>query len=287
MRVIIVSGMSGSGKTVALHTLEDEGFYCVDNLPGSMLPDLIAKLTSPESLRYEAIAVGVDARSDENSIKEFVTVLEHLNKDDKLSIEILFLETNRETLLKRFSETRRKHPLSSKGIPLVSAIRKEADFLLQMKEHADLVIDTSNLNLHQLREIILTRMIGRKAESLAVLFQSFGFKHGSPQSSDFVFDVRCLPNPYWEPTIRAFTGLDEPVREYLEKHSSVEEMFDSIRVFVEKWLPVFEAENRAYLTISIGCTGGRHRSVYLVSRLANHFLQQTENVSARHREFSE
>ena len=286
MRIIIVSGMSGSGKTVALHTLEDEGFYCVDNLPGSLLPDLIATLTSPDSPRYETIAVGVDARSDENSINDFVKVLERLIKDDKLTIEILFLETRRETLLKRFSETRRKHPLSSKGIPLVTAIRKEADFLMQMKEHADLVIDTSTLNLHQLREIILTRMIGRKTESLALLFQSFGFKHGSPQSSDFVFDVRCLPNPYWEPAIRSFSGLDEPVREYLERHPLVEEMYDSIRVFVEKWLPVFEAENRAYLTISIGCTGGRHRSVYLASRLAEHFLQHNDNVSTRHREFS-
>ncbi len=286
MRIVIVSGMSGSGKTVALHTLEDEGFYCVDNLPGSLLPDLIATLTSPDSPRYETIAVGVDARSDENSINDFVKVLERLSKDDKLTIEILFLETRRETLLKRFSETRRKHPLSSKGIPLVTAIRKEADFLLQMKEHADLVIDTSTLNLHQLREIILTRMIGRKTESLALLFQSFGFKHGSPQSSDFVFDVRCLPNPYWEPSIRSFTGLDEPVREYLQRHPPVEEMYDSIRVFVEKWLPVFAAENRAYLTISIGCTGGRHRSVYLASRLAEHFLQHNDNVSTRHRELS-
>lgn len=286
MRIVIVSGMSGSGKTVALHTLEDEGFYCVDNLPGSLLPDLIATLTSPDSPRYETIAVGVDARSNENSINNFVQVLEHLNKDDKLSIEILFLETRRETLLKRFSETRRKHPLSSKGIPLVTAIRKEADFLLQMKEQADLVIDTSTLNLHQLREIIVTRIIGRKTESLALLFQSFGFKHGSPQSSDFVFDVRCLPNPYWEPSIRSFTGLDEPVRDFLQRHPPVEEMYDSIRVFVEKWLPVFEAENRAYLTISIGCTGGRHRSVYLASRLAEHFLQHNDNVSTRHREFS-
>ncbi len=286
MRIIIVSGMSGSGKTVALHTLEDEGFYCVDNLPGSLLPDLIAKLTNPDSPRYDAIAVGVDARSDEDSIKDFVDALERLSKDKDLAIEILFLETNREMLLQRFSETRRKHPLSGKGTPLVSAIRKEADFLMQMKEHADLVIDTSNLNLHQLREVILSRMIGRKSENLALLFQSFGFKYGSPQSSDFVFDVRCLPNPYWDPAIRSFTGLDEPVREFLQSHQPVEEMFESISTFVEKWLPVFEAENRAYLTISIGCTGGRHRSVYLASRLAEHFSKLTENVSTRHREFN-
>jgi len=286
MRIIIVSGMSGSGKSVALHTLEDEGFYCVDNLPGSLLPDLIDRLTRPDALSYESIAVGVDARSDERSITDFVSNLDTLSSDENLDIEILFLETNRETLLQRFSETRRKHPLSRKGTPLVSAIQKEADFLLQMKEHADLVIDTSNLNLHQLREIIVNRMIGRKSESLALLFQSFGFKYGSPQSSDFVFDVRCLPNPYWEPSIRSFTGLDEPVREFLEAHPPVEEMYESIRSFVEKWLPVFEAENRAYLTISIGCTGGRHRSVYLASRLAEHFSGRSENVSLRHREFT-
>jgi len=251
-----------------------------------LLPDLINKLISPDALKYESIAVGVDARSDEQSINDFVSILDRLTSQDNLDIEILFLETNRETLLQRFSETRRKHPLSGKGTPLISAIRKEADFLIQMKEQADLVIDTSNLNLHQLREIIVSRMIGRQSESLALLFQSFGFKYGSPQSSDFVFDVRCLPNPYWEPEIRSFTGLDEPVIKFLEQHAPVEEMYESIKVFVEKWLPVFEAENRSYLTISIGCTGGRHRSVYLASRLSQHFSTKTSNVSLRHREFS-
>lgn len=289
MRVSIVSGLSGSGKSVALHTLEDEGFYCVDNLPGTLLPSLIDKLSSTKADKHERIAVGIDARSDPESIAQFMEVLDSLNKkssSEDIEIEILFLETNRETLLKRFSETRRKHPLTNKSTPLVTAIEKEADYLLAMKERADLVIDTSRLNLHQLRETILKRMIGRKPESLAILFQSFGFKYGQPASSDFVFDVRCLPNPYWNPAIRAYTGLDDPVREYLHEHESVQKMFDDITAFLENWLPVFEKENRSYLTISIGCTGGRHRSVYLVSKLVAHFEKSMDNVATRHRELT-
>lgn len=283
MRVIIVTGLSGSGKSVALHTLEDEGFYCVDNLPSSMLPELIKRLTESSTLRHDSVAVGIDARSEPESISELVDIIKTLNQVD-LSIEILFLETNQETLLKRFSETRRKHPLTSKGTPLITAIRKEADFLLMMKENADLVIDTSALNLHQLREIILKRMVGRKTESLALLFQSFGFKYGPPRSTDFIFDVRCLPNPYWDPAIRSFTGLDEPVIKFLENHEMVTDMYSSIFTFVDKWLPVFESENRSYLTISVGCTGGRHRSVYLSNRLQTHFSSKLDNVSVRHRE---
>ena len=284
MRVIIVTGLSGSGKSVALHTLEDVGFYCVDNLPGSMLPELISRLDQSVEMNHDSVAVGIDARSEPDSLGALIKIIDDLDKLENLTVDILFLETNQEILLKRFSETRRKHPLSNQATPLLSAIKKEQNFLLTLKERADLVIDTSRLNLHQLREIIFKRMVGREKENLALLFQSFGFKYGSPRSSDFVFDVRCLPNPYWDPAIRTYTGLDEPVRQFLESHELVEEMYGSIKDFVERWLPVFESENRSYLTVSIGCTGGRHRSVYLTNRLLEHFTSLSSNVSVHHRE---
>lgn len=284
MRVIIVTGLSGSGKSVALHTLEDVGFYSVDNLPGSMLPELISRLDQSVEMNHDSVAVGIDARSEPDSLGALIKIIDDLDKLENLTVDILFLETNQEILLKRFSETRRKHPLSNQATPLLSAIKKEQNFLLTLKERADLVIDTSRLNLHQLREIIFKRMVGREKENLALLFQSFGFKYGSPRSSDFVFDVRCLPNPYWDPAIRTYTGLDEPVRQFLESHELVEEMYGSIKDFVERWLPVFESENRSYLTVSIGCTGGRHRSVYLTNRLLEHFTSLSSNVSVHHRE---
>ena len=284
MKVIIVTGLSGSGKSVALHTLEDVGFYCVDNLPGSMLPELISRLDQSVEMNHDSVAVGIDARSEPDSLGALIQIIDDLDKLENLTVDILFLETNQEILLKRFSETRRKHPLSNQATPLLSAIKKEQNFLLTLKERADLVIDTSRLNLHQLREIIFKRMVGREKENLALLFQSFGFKYGSPRSSDFVFDVRCLPNPYWDPAIRTYTGLDEPVRQFLESHEVVEEMYGSIKDFVERWLPVFESENRSYLTVSIGCTGGRHRSVYLTNRLLEHFTSLSSNVSVHHRE---
>lgn len=286
MKVTVVSGLSGSGKSVALHTLEDEGFYCVDNLPGALLPDLIDNFFQPGLPAHDNMAVGIDARSEPQSIAEFLANLDSLRQREDMEIEILFLETNRETLLKRFSETRRRHPLTGKGTPLVKAIEQEAEFLLAMKERADLVIDTSNLNLHQLRETIISRMIARKPQSMALLFQSFGFKYGSPASSDFVFDVRCLPNPYWNPSLRSHTGLETPVREFLESEQLVESMYQDIQDFLQRWLMVFEGENRSYLTVSIGCTGGRHRSVYLASRLAEHFAKSSDNVTTRHRELS-
>lgn len=286
MRVIIVTGLSGSGKSVALHTLEDVGFYCVDNLPGSMLPELISRLDRSATLRYENVAVGIDARSEPESLSDLIKIIDKLNQQAHLSIDIVFLETNQEILLKRFSETRRKHPLSNQGTPLLSAINKETDFLLLLKERADLFIDTSRLNLHQLRELIYKRVVGREKESMALHFQSFGFKYGSPRSSDFVFDVRCLPNPHWEPTIRAFTGIDQQIIDYLENHKVVEDMYSSISGFLEHWLPLFETENRSYLTVSIGCTGGRHRSVYLAQRLATYFGEHSDNITVHHRELS-
>ena len=286
MRLIIVSGMSGSGKSVALHTLEDEGYYCVDNLPGTLLPALLDELKRNDS-RHSLVAVGIDARSDPELLAEFGDMIDQLRTDQSMSTEVLFLDTEIATLLKRFSETRRKHPLTAKGTPLTQAIEREETFLLPLRERSDLVIDTSRLNLHQLRQKISEQLVRRKPEHMAILIQSFGFKFGQPSASDFVFDVRCLPNPYWKPALRSNTGLEQPVIDFLCGHDSVLQMHDHIRDFLSHWIPVFEKENRAYLTVSIGCTGGRHRSVFLSSRLAAHFAKSNDNVTIRHRELTQ
>ena len=286
-RLTIVTGLSGSGKSVALHTLEDEGFYCIDNLPSSMVQELLHKVHSEENDKlFEKLAIGIDMRGEHSTPDEFLKVLQALHAREDLQTDVLFLDTNRRTLSTRFSETRRRHPLSSKDVPLISAIDKEIELLAGVKTEADLVIDTSLLNLHQLRDIISTDVLGKSTAGLALIFQSFGFKHGQPTSTDFMFDVRCLPNPYWEPSLREFTGREEPIIDFLGEQPHVQDMFSDIQNFVDRWLPRFEVENRAYLTISIGCTGGRHRSVFLSELLAAHFSSKRENVSLRHRELS-
>jgi len=201
-------------------------------------------------------------------------------------MEVLFLDTDRNTLVTRFSETRRKHPLSTSELPLINAIDAEARLLDTVKFQADLVVDTSPLNLHQLRAMIRTHLLGVHTGGLSLTFQSFGFKYGLPASTDFMFDVRCLPNPHWEPDLRAFTGREQPIIDYLSGQALVSDMYESLAQFVDRWLPCFEAEHRAYLTVSIGCTGGRHRSVYLSERLATHFSTTRDNVSIRHRELA-
>lgn len=285
-RLTIVTGLSGSGKSVALHTLEDEGFYCIDNLPSSMVHELLDKVLAEKDKLFEKLAIGIDMRGEHNTPDEFLSVLQLLHARIDLQTDVLFLDTSRRTLSTRFSETRRRHPLSSKDVPLMTAIDKEIALLASVKNEADLVIDTSLLNLHQLRDIISSDVLGKSSTGLALIFQSFGFKHGQPTSTDFMFDVRCLPNPYWEPTLREFTGRDEPIIDFLGEQEPVQQMFSDIQAFVERWLPHFEGENRAYLTVSIGCTGGRHRSVYLSEMLAAHFNSKRENVSLRHRELN-
>ena len=285
-RLTIVTGLSGSGKSVALHTLEDEGFYCIDNLPSSMVNDLLDKVLAEKNKLFEKLAIGIDMRGEHNTPDEFLTVLKSLHARSDLQTDVLFLDTSRQTLSTRFSETRRKHPLSFNEIPLITAIDNEIALLSGVKHEADLVIDTSLLNLHQLRNIISTDVLGKSSAQLSLIFQSFGFKHGQPASTDFMFDVRCLPNPYWEPTLREFTGRDEPIIDFLGAQQNVQDMFEDIQGYISRWLPNFEGENRSYLTVSIGCTGGRHRSVYLCEKLAAHFGAQRENVSIRHREIS-
>ena len=283
-RLIIVTGLSGSGKSVALHSLEDEGFFCIDNLPSYLLSDFIDKLLASGSDLYAKLAIGVDMRSERASADNLLKLLKELRARTDTHVEVLFLDTDRTRLVTRFSETRRKHPLSSKDLPLINAIDDEARLLEPVKADAELVVDTSALNLHELRDIIRTYILGQTAGGLALIFQSFGFKHGTPASTDFMFDVRCLPNPHWEPDLRRFTGREKPVIKFLQQQPDVEDMFTDIRNYLQRWLPLFEAENRAYLTVSVGCTGGRHRSVYLIDRLADHFAQERDNVSRRHRE---
>jgi len=285
-RLTIVTGLSGSGKSVALHTLEDEGFFCIDNLPANLLSDLIDKLLASGSDLYSKLAIGIDMRSERASADNLIKLLGDLRQRSDATVEVLFLDTDRSTLVTRFSETRRKHPLSSQHLPLINAIDEEARLMDQVKHEAELVVDTSALNLHDLRDIIRTYLLGKTHGGLALIFQSFGFKHGTPASTDFMFDVRCLPNPHWEPDLRRFNGCEKPIIQFLEEQPEVEDMFGDIRDFAQRWLPLFEAENRAYLTISVGCTGGRHRSVYLIERLTAHFSAQRGNVSKRHRELS-
>lgn len=284
MKLTIVSGLSGSGKTVALHALEDEGYYCIDNLPVALLPITVESLLQAEP----CIALGIDARSGGAELEQFESVLTQI-RERGVEIELIYLQAQEETLLKRFSETRRKHPLSrgETDTPLAEAIRLEKNLLTEIAGLADLTIDTTHLNVHELSRRIRDRLhIGSSTESgLSILVQSFGFKYGVPLDSDFVFDVRCLPNPHWEPRLRRQTGKDEDVIRFLEQHDSVGKMLGTIQDFLMTWIPDFAAENRRYLSISIGCTGGQHRSVYMVERLADYLSQQaTGKVSIRHRE---
>lgn len=287
MRTIIVSGLSGSGKSVALHTLEDEGFYCVDNLPGMMLPDLIDMISQQADRQIDNMAVGIDARSLLTSMDAFLEIVLSLRSVSPRTVEILFLETSRNVLIQRFSETRRKHPLSFNNVPLVSAIEQESLLMQEIQSNADWVIETSALNLHQLRQTIHNQLLDTDFNGPALLFQSFGFKHGIPASTDFVFDVRCLPNPYWDSSLRSQSGLDEPVSRFLEQHRAVGQTLTDIGDYVERWLPSFREGNRAYLTISIGCTGGRHRSVYIAQKLRERFAGSEPSVGVRHRDIGE
>ena len=283
MKLIIVSGLSGSGKTVALHTLEDAGYYCIDNLPVGMLPDLVDNMVTTTPELYDLVAIAIDARSGIDNTNQFDEMLKHI-KQHPLQIKILYLTSDIPILIKRFSETRRKHPLSRRGLPLVDAIHREKDLLENIYANADLSIDSSNLNVHELRQTIISRLLPDSMSEMGILFQSFGFKHGVPADTDFVFDVRCLPNPHWEQHLKPLTGRDQEVVEYLEHYPQVGEMFSSIFDFLQNWIPRFEQENRSYMTISIGCTGGRHRSVYLIDKIAAEMQRERSHISIRHRD---
>ncbi len=283
MKLVIVSGLSGSGKTIALHTLEDAGYFCVDNLPIGLLTDFITTMQNNKPALYDLIAVAVDARCDIGDIEHFDHIIKEIKAHD-VEVEILFLTSKVDKLITRFNETRRKHPLSRKGLPLVEAIHLERSILKNISSNADLTIDTSELNVHELRHVIHSRLLNGSKDTMAILIQSFGFKHGLPADTDFMFDVRCLPNPHWEAQLRPFSGKDQPVIDYLEGFSEVKEMENSILQFMNHWIPCFEKEGRSYMTVSIGCTGGQHRSVYLAQKITAHLQEHRDNVSLRHRE---
>lgn len=284
MKLIIISGLSGSGKSVALHTLEDEEYYCVDNLPPVLLPEFVQELKQHFRAHYDHTAVCIDARTSTTDFSNFSTYLRGL-RDSDVDAELVFFDAETNVLVKRFSETRRRHPLSHGGMPLMDAIEKERKLLSPIKEQADLVIDTSTLTFHDLRSLIINRVSTTEAKlKLSILFQSFGFKYGIPGDSDFIFDVRCLPNPYWQTELRAMSGLDEPVRAFLNQQRIVNDMLQSICKFLEEWIPQYQAENRRYITVSIGCNGGQHRSVYLSEMLAAFFIRKYQGVTVRHRE---
>ncbi len=280
MKLLFISGLSGSGKSVALDMLEDLGHYCIDNLPIGLLGAVTAEALPEELARHDPLALGIDARAG-TGIRSFPSHVTALKKAG-IDVRLLFLEAADEVLMRRYSETRRKHPLSDTNTPLAEAITRERELLQPLREHADLVIDTSRTNLHQLRDTIRMRVHSGRPDTLSLLFQSFGFKYGIPEGADFVFDVRCLPNPHWLTELRSQTGLDEGVVNYLESMPEVKDMLGDITAFLEKWLPSFLAENRAYVTVAVGCTGGNHRSVYLVERLARHFRSRYEQILVRH-----
>jgi UPF0042 nucleotide-binding protein len=285
MKLVIVSGLSGSGKTVALRTLEDAGYYCIDNLPLGMLPELVDNMIKSSPEPYDLVAIAIDARSGVESSEGFDEIVRQINLHT-LELKVLFLTCDTSRLLKRFSETRRKHPLSRQGLPLADAIQQEKKLLEDIHANADLTIDSTSMNVHELRQMIIDRLITHSGSEMGILIQSFGFKNGVPADTDFVFDVRCLPNPHWEAGLRALSGRDQAVVKYLESYAEVGEMFDSILGFLTDWTPRFEKENRSYMTISIGCTGGKHRSVYLVERISAALREQRGNLSIRHRDLA-
>ncbi|PCJ39474.1 MAG: RNase adapter RapZ [Moraxellaceae bacterium] len=282
VHLIIMSGRSGSGKTTALHVLEDIGYYCVDNLPVTLLPALALQLTLEATPPITKIAAGIDARNNQSQLLKFEEALEAL-KPLNMNIDIIYLDADNNTLLQRFSETRRKHPGTNADISLSEAIEREQELLDPIARAADLKIETSSLNLHDLRDLIQQR-IGSKRQGMSLLFKSFGFKYGIPVDADLVFDARCLPNPYWVPELRSQSGLDQGVINFLGNEPSVKAMQEDIISFLDNWLPRFAANNRSYMTVAIGCTGGHHRSVYITEALQKHFENTFTNSQARHRD---
>lgn len=284
MSFIIISGLSGSGKSIALQALEDVGFYCIDNLPAALLPHFANQMHSVRS-EFSDVAVGIDARN-----RLFLdTAPMNLERLRALGVDyrIIFLEADEAVLMKRFKETRRRHPLTDPQTPLLESIRLEKALLEPLSSSCTRRIDTTHTSAQQLRQLIYDFARGTNTRGITLLFESFGFKHGTPLDADYVFDVRCLPNPYWEQGLRALTGLDPEVGAFLERHSEVAAMKEHIADFLARWLPGFEQENRSYLTVAIGCTGGQHRSVYLVEKLAAHFRKQGIYTQIRHRELTE
>ena len=281
VRIIILSGLSGSGKSVALHMLEDLGFYCIDNIPAALLKPFVSYTVRSAETTYERTAIGLDARNTPAEVASVPQLIDELRRSG-LQCEVLFLVAAEDELLRRFAETRRKHPMSGGEVGLREAMALERALLEPIASVADLLIDTSRLSVHALRDIIHKRVEQRGAGRLSLTFESFGFKRGIPADADFVFDARALPNPYWEPGLRNLTGRDPEVMRFLETHTNVATLIADIATFVRGRVPEYQASNRGYLTVAVGCTGGQHRSVYIVDRLADVFGAEFGNVTARH-----
>ncbi|MCU7994043.1 RNase adapter RapZ [Shewanella glacialipiscicola] len=280
MKLVIVSGRSGSGKSVALRVLEDLGYYCVDNLPLPLIGALLDQLKGSNDL----VAISVDVRNLPEQDKILTKQLESLPPGTELTS--FFLNSSDKVLLKRYSETRRLHPLSKSQVSLQEAIKQEGKLLEPMSQLVDHYIDTSNLNIYDLSDQVRQILLGSVDKELVINFESFGFKHGMPTEADFMFDVRFLPNPHWELALRPLTGLDEPVAEFLSRQPLVNKLIWQIENLLETWLPHLERNNRSYLTVAIGCTGGQHRSVYVAEQLAKRFSNSKHQVYARHRELN-
>jgi len=278
LKLTIISGTSGSGKSVALRVLEDLGYYCVDNLPISLLKPLLIDREKIE----QPIAVSLDVRNIPATQQELTELIESLKQYCKL--QMIFIDAASTTLIKRYSETRRLHPLTQNCLTLLEAVKEEKVLLRQLEEFADLKIDTTNFTVYQLSDFIKERVIGTSSNELVLVFQSFGFKYGLPRDVDYVFDVRFLPNPHWIPALKPLNGLDFPVKEYLSQQDSVNKLDQQITEFITTWLPMLEQNNRSYVTVAIGCTGGQHRSVYLAQKLAKNFSEQRHNIQIHHRE---
>ena len=281
MRLVILSGLSGSGKSVALHMLEDLGYYCVDNIPAGHLQSFVRETLLTGDPAYQRMAVGIDARNRIDDIRSVPQTVKKL-RSDGIECEIVFLYAEDAVLLKRYSESHRPHPLAGDGRALKDAIAAERELLAPLADEADMVLDSSRTSVHELRELVRERIHREDRIALSLLFQSFGFRHGIPGDSEFVFDARGLPNPYWEPALRNLSGKELAVAKYLEKQDLVQRFVGDVQGFLDFWIPKFESSNRQYLTVSIGCTGGYHRSVYVVERLAEHFKKQGREVLTRH-----
>ncbi len=279
-RLVVVSGLSGSGKSVALNMLEDLGWYCIDNIPAGLVQALVSHSVRTDEPIYRRLAVGLDARNRPDDLAFIPELLDDLKRKG-LRCEVLYLHSEDEVLLRRYAETRRRHPLTGSGMSLADAIAEERRLLHPLIDTADLVIDTSRMSVHELRALIGQR-VDPGPGRLSILFESFGYKHGTPGDADFVFDARTLPNPYWEPALQQLTGKDSRVVEFLEASPRVHEMAEDLTRFLERRLPDYETANRGYLTVAIGCTGGQHRSVYLVERLAAHFRGKYPQLLVRH-----
>lgn len=277
MELIIISGRSGAGKSVALRALEDIGYYCVDNLPIDLLPQLADIL----SKNQKAVAISLDIRNLPNSTETLDGVLNQVSA--KHQIKIIFLDTDRSTLIRRYSDSRRLHPLSVKDLSLEAAIDAEKEQLEPLVQHANLIIDTGVLSTHELAERLREFLRGHSDKELKIIIESFGFKYGLPLDADYVFDVRFLPNPHWNPALRPMTGLEQPVIDFLAKHDEVANFIYKTRNYIETWLPMLEQNNRSYLTIAIGCTGGKHRSVYIAQQLGEYFQAKGKNVKIQHK----